>query len=118
MGADEVDDNGARFFLTTNMRLLDLETACSDKLEAPADGDLTEETWISSESVRSMAAQACRKKGTTWCDDSFDSGRQLDECLVCGGGCFLPACSAKHGGCAAVQPSWITSKTWKILLTV
>ena len=116
MGADEVDDNGARFFLTTNMRLLDLETACSDKLEAPADGDLTEETWISSESVRSMAAQACRKKGTTWCDDSFDSGRQLDECLVCGGGCFLPACSAKHGGCAAVQPSTLSDALQPVVL--
>jgi hypothetical protein len=91
--------------LKSSMRLLTFEDACSDMMDAPADNDWPEETWISSEDVRDRTTASCRQHGLSFCDDSFNSSRQLDECLVCGGDCFLPLCSAELGGCAAVGPS-------------
>ena len=39
-------------------------------------------------------AEECVGSGLSYCDNTQDSGRQLDACSVCGGGCFPPDCSA------------------------
>jgi len=91
--------------MSTRMQISTLEHSCSDKGDGPIDNDWPEETWLTSRDVRDNVQDSCR--GQDLCDSSISSGRQLDECLVCGGDCFLPACSAALGGCASPLPSFL-----------
>ncbi|EKX36768.1 hypothetical protein GUITHDRAFT_145509 [Guillardia theta CCMP2712] len=74
---------------------------CSDK----RDGDLlpsfdSRTTKIRSDDRRGVDsvgdANVCADTNKNYCDGSSSSGRQVDLCGVCGGGCFPPACSLSH----------------------
>jgi hypothetical protein len=90
--------------LSTNVQIREQEGQCSDAVDGPTDTEF-QDTWLSSQVMRDRSTDRCREHDLTFCDSSFASGRQLDECLVCGGDCFLPHCSADLGGCASTHAS-------------
>ena len=93
-----------KWSVNTQLQITELERQCSDNEDAPADSDF-QDTLLSSQMMRDRSAMRCKEGAVTFCDGSLSSGRQVDECLVCGGDCFLPQCSADLGGCAATHAS-------------
>ncbi len=90
--------------VSTQLQITELERQCSDNEDAPTGTD-DPDTLLSSQAMRDRSSGRCKEGAVTFCDGSFSSGRQVDECLVCGGDCFLPQCSADLGGCAASHAS-------------
>lgn len=90
--------------VTVVMRLYTKETMCSDFKDGAAQlNDRTHTLALASRHVAAAAVgEVCEAEGVTYCDNSLDSGRQLDLCRVCGGQCFAPDCSVE--ACAHTNP--------------
>lgn len=75
-------------------KIMTRSVMCSDK----KDGELiaavnTRTLNLGHTHVASMGrADQCSISNKVYCDDSKTSGRQLDRCFVCGGGCFERSC--------------------------
>jgi len=80
------------------VQLYTLPLHCSDMKDGSTGiNENTRSLDLSNRNVRSLLPNdQCEKDGRTYCDNTQDSGRQLDLCLVCGGACFAPDCTKDH----------------------
>uniref|UniRef100_A0A6U5W4B8 Peptidase S8/S53 domain-containing protein n=1 Tax=Guillardia theta TaxID=55529 RepID=A0A6U5W4B8_GUITH len=92
-------NNGSSPILhTAALQLFTRSTNCSDKQDGQ---DLLDENThsldLGNRNTNAVAADdVCYLRNETYCDNTYDSGRQLDLCNVCGGHCFPPRCSMQH----------------------
>lgn len=89
----------AQFVLVAKVRKM--STMCSDKQDgAVLAASHTRTLNLGNTHISSQGpAGQCKAAGKVYCDDSTTSGRQLDRCFVCGGGCFNRSCEA--GSCVS-----------------
>jgi len=73
-------------------QLLTVDESCGKVGDSAAEEIKTNNALREVAAEAASTASACRKRGLRYCDGSATSGRQLDACYVCGGGCFPPAC--------------------------
>lgn len=122
--ADKVEElprrmDGWRIFVWNNgtvgtqvvlvAKILTRAVMCSDKKDgAMIPAQNTRTLNLGHSHVASMGRDdQCAISGKVYCDDSTTSGRQLDRCLVCGGGCFERSCPV--GSCASEGNGYVAN---------